>query len=100
MLKARNRLLIVLALIVLGMTTVAAVSSATIYRDFDPVTGSPVITPSTGEPDVTPGGSKTAAPRIGTQIAPTPGGSPAIPRGLWFEWAIRIWTATHLGVRF
>jgi hypothetical protein len=89
MVKVRNRLLTLLAIVVVGLAASRGVAQATIMIDWnDP---SDVVGPSTGEPD-TPATKKTSATNT-----PTVDGTPVVTRALWSEWAIRVWAAMHLG---
>ena len=88
MTRFRNRLLILLALLPVGLFGGRGVAKATILQDWDvPLAGS-----YTGEPD-TPSVKKTSA-----SIAPGDESVPTISRTLWMEWAGRIWAAVHLGL--
>ena len=87
MVKLRNRLLILLALLTVALLGVRGVANATIVVDYDPHTNS-----FTGEPD-TPSVKKTSA-----TIAPGDETASVITKALWFEWASRIWAAMYLGV--
>jgi hypothetical protein len=89
MLKVRNRLLILLALLTVGLVAFRGIANATTLLDIDGVSD-PTISPYTGEPDQ-PSVKKTS-------MVSTPGDAvaPRISRALWFEWATRIWMEMHL----
>jgi hypothetical protein len=87
MTRFRNRLLILLALLSVGLLGGRGVARATNLQDWDPLAGS-----FTGEPD-TPSVKKTSA-----SIAPGDDSVPTISRTLWLEWAGRIWAAVNLGL--
>ncbi len=98
MAKVRNRLLVLLALLVVGVIASAGVSIASIQIDRDPTTA-PSIIPTTGEPDISGTTIKPPPPPHGaTQTVPGDSNIPSIPAGVWFRWAVMIWAA-KMGVR-
>jgi hypothetical protein len=96
MIKVRNRLLILTAILTVGLVGLHGVSNATVQYDWTGGT-SPVIGPSTGEPDGTGSGIKTTAVAHGvTASVPGDTGNAPAPRASWFLLAFRIWAATYL----
>ena len=90
MVRFRNKLLILVVLLTVGLSTVAGVANAFSLVDRDGT--DPLNPPLTGEPDQ-PGAKHTNA--ISTS---EPGSAPVlISRALQIEWANRIWAAIHLG---
>lgn len=89
MLKVRNRLLILLALLAVGLVAFRGIANATTIMDIDGVTD-PSIVPFTGEPDQ-PSVKKTSIVRTPGDVA-----APRISKALWFEWATRIWMEMNL----
>jgi len=91
--RVRNRLLILMAVLAIGLVSNRGVANATGLQNFIDRNGAPTNTNSlTGEPDNP--GVKSAVTVTGTQEA---GGVPQLSRALWTEWAIRVWAAIHLG---
>ena len=88
MTRFRNRLLILLALLMVAVVGVRN-ASATIGID-----GNPIDNTYTGEPD-TPSVKKTSV-----SLAPSGDSSSTVTirQALWYEWAGRIWAAVHLGL--
>lgn len=97
MIRIRNKLLILTALLTVGLVAAYGVSNAQ-YR-FDYPTGStpPAINPATGEPEVTGLPIKTTAVAHGaTNMTPGNSTTRSVPRTLWMDWAFKIWAATFL----
>jgi len=92
MTRFRNRLLILLALLAVGLFSVRGVANAAIQIDWDSFGSDPVVSPYTGEPDV-PSVKKTSA-----SIAPGNESASTISNALRFYWASRIWAAVQLGL--
>lgn len=88
MVRVRNRLLILVALLVIGVAP-AGVAFGDITKDTNP-TG---INPVTGEPD-NPGVKTTT---VSTIRSSETGGAFVISKTLLIEWAYRVWAAIHLG---
>jgi hypothetical protein len=84
--KVRNRLLILLALLMVGTFVVRgeAHASSSPWTLWDNAS-SPATTPTSGEPDA-PGGIKAPPPSTAHQVTPVQS-----PSGRGFTWAARIW---------
>jgi hypothetical protein len=98
--KNRNRLLILLALLTIGLMPMPRAGYAWDKLP-DPPSGGGTGTGSySGEPD-TPNSKSTASSHGAINITPSDQGSAGatvVPRAMWWSWAIRIWAATHFGV--
>jgi hypothetical protein len=97
MLKVRNKLLILMALLAVGLVATFGISNATMHYDYGSGSTPPAVGPTSGEPDV-PASKTSVSMKSMTPEAPADSGRDIVPRGLWVSWAIRIWAATHLGV--
>jgi len=101
--KNRNRLLILLAILSIGlapMSRTVYAASAQIFLDSQQ-SGDPRIGPYSGEPDGSSNSAKTPTqPHSASNLVPADGGrsSSGVPRAMWLSLAIRIWAAMHLGV--
>ena len=98
----RNRLLILLAVLTIGMVPAARTAHAWLWMT-DPGSGTGSTTgPYSGEPDGTNTQGKSATqPHSASNVLPSDqGGSSTsvVSRALWVSSVIRIWAATHFGV--
>jgi hypothetical protein len=98
----RNRLLILLAVLTIGMVPIARTAHAWLWMT-DPSMGTGSTTgPYSGEPD-TPNSKTTTTPHGASSMLPSDqGGSGTttvvVSRASWLSTVIRIWAATHFGV--
>ena len=93
MMKVRNRLLILLALLLVALFAFRGVASAGgNFIDRSPDLN---IGVTTGEPDQ-PSGIKTTA--TSSREPSEAGSAPVVSRAQWFLWAGKIWAAMHLGL--
>jgi len=96
----RNRLLILLALLTIGLAPMPRSGYAMGEYVQRPSGGGWTIGPYSGEPD-TPNSRNTTTTHGAVTTAPSDqatAGSVVIPRAMWWRWVIRIWAATHFGV--
>lgn len=99
--KIRNRLLILLALLTIGLAPIANTAYALDRIPTDPATSDPVIGPYTGDPDLSGTGGKTTTTHSASNLLPSdgsPGASVVVSRAMWVRALIRIWAAMHWGV--
>ena len=101
--RNRNRLLILLAVLTLGVAPFARTAYAW-QRLSDPSPdASSYVGPYSGEPD-TPNTKTTTTPHTASSMLPSDGASSGVTGGraispaMWVSSVIRIWAATHLGV--
>jgi hypothetical protein len=97
--KNRNRLLILLALLTIGLTPMPRAGYAMNSIPEPPTSGGTWTGGYSGEPD-TPN-SKTTTSHSAINVAPADQrstGAVVVTRAMWWSWAIRIWAATHFGV--
>jgi hypothetical protein len=97
--KNRNRLLILLALLTIGLTPMPRAGYAMNSLPEPPISGGTWTGGFSGEPD-TPNSKTTTSPHSAINVAPDQGSSGVVvvTRAMWWSWAIRIWAATHFGV--
>ncbi|MBI1798379.1 MAG: hypothetical protein HYR73_01695 [Candidatus Eisenbacteria bacterium] len=98
--NVRNRLLILLALLSVGLFVARGEALATSAWTMDDGSSTPVISPYTGEPDVPGYKAPATSTKHLTQGAPMDERSPAIPGSLGFDWVVRIWAAMYLRAGF
>lgn len=102
MTKNRNRLLILLALLMVGLLPIAGPSYGDRIRESSWTTQSPNIGGNSGEPDAGGGSGKSGSNSSHGASSITPGDSGAATPSpfttAWLRWAVRIWAAINLGV--
>jgi hypothetical protein len=98
--KNRNRLLILLALLTIGLTPIPRASYAWNSIAEPPTGGGIQVGTLSGEPDTPNSKSTTTTHTVGQVVPSYPGnaGMVVVPRAMWWSWVIRIWAATHFGV--
>jgi hypothetical protein len=100
--KLRNRLLILLAVLTIGMLPIARAAHAWQWMT-DPGSGTSSITgPYSGEPD-TPNSKTTTTTHGASSMLPSDQGGTGtttvvVSRASWLSTVIRIWAATRFGV--